>query len=171
MRKKFIIKLGILGLAAIFLLSMASYSTDKEVTTKGKPDKPFKPGKPEKDWIQFTGDLATVPGGEVVDGCCPNAGPFPAYTMTLAFWVGDIPPGTPIDGYLFINGYGAGRNHAYKVQFWNDDLYIFIEIIGGVIDNDRKNKVLTVTFENEECFEYWTGTTTLVTFTLVRHQY
>jgi len=168
MRKKLIIKLGILGLAAIFLLSMASYSTDKEVTTKGKPDKPFKPGKPEKEWIAFDGDLV---GSQVVEGCCPNAGPFPEYTMTLTKDVGDIPAGTTIYGYLFINGYGAGRNHAYKVQFWNDDLEIFIEIIGGDIDNDKKNKILTVTFENEECFEYWTETTTLVTFTLVRHQY
>lgn len=166
MRKKLIIKLGILGLAAIFLLSMASYSTDKEVTTRGKPDKPDKPGKPSTEWIQFTGDLA---GAQPVDGCCPNAGPFPEYTMTLGFNVGSFTDGTTIDGYLFINRYGAGRNHAYKVQFWNDDLEIFIEIIGGDIDNDKKNKILTVTFENEECFEYWTETTTLVSFTLVRH--
>jgi hypothetical protein len=168
MRKKLIIKLGILGLAAIFLLSMASYSTDQEVTTRGKPDKPFKPGKPGKERIAFLGpDLL---GDQVLEGCCPNAGPFPEYTMTLGFDVGGFTAGTTIDGYLFINGYGAGRNHAYKVQFWNDDLEIFIEIIGGDIDNDKKNKILTVTFENEECFEYWTETTTLVSFTLVRHE-
>ncbi len=168
MRKKLIIKLGILGLAAIFLLSMASYSTDQEVTTQGKqdkPGKPNKPGKPKTEWIEFYGDLV---GGQPVDGCCPNAGPFPEYTMTLPFGVGDIPAGTTIDGYLFINVYGACRNNAYIVQFWNDDLKIFIEIIGGVIDYDKKTKVLTVTFENEECVDYCTGTTTPVTFTLVR---
>jgi len=165
MRKKLIIKLGILGLAAIFLLSMASYSTDQEVTTQGKPDKP---GESKTELITFEGDLA---GYQAVDGCCPNAGPFPEYTMTLGFEVGGFPAGTEYDGYLFINGYGAGRNHKYIVQFWNDDLKIFIEIIGGVIDYDKKNKVLKVTFENEECVEYWTGTTTVVTFTLVRRPY
>ena len=166
MRKKLIIKLGILGLAAIFLLSMASYSTDKEVTTKGKPDKPFKPGKPEKEWIAFDGDLV---GSQVVEGCCPNAGPFPEYTMTLNFDVGCVPANT-YDGYLFINGYGAGRNHAYIVQFWKKD-EIFIQIIGGDIDYDKWNRVLTVTFENAECVDYCSGITTLVTFKLVRRAY
>jgi hypothetical protein len=168
MRKKLIIKLGILGLAAIFLLSMASYSTVQEVTTQGKPDKPDKPGKSKTEWIAFDGDLV---GGQPVDGCCPNAGPFPEYTMTLPFEAGGFPPGTCHDGYLFINGYGAGRNNAYIVQFWNDDLKIFVEIIGGVMDYDKKNKILTVTFENEECFDYYAFTTTLVSFTLVRRPY
>ncbi len=167
MRKKLIAKLGILGLAAIFLLSMASYSTDQEVTTRGKPDKPDKPGKSKTEWIAFDGDLV---GGQPVDGCCPNAGPFPAYTMTLAKDVGCVPAGTTINGYLFINGYGAGRDHAYIVQFWKDP-EIFIEIIGGDIDYDKWNRVLTVTFENAECVDYCTGTTTLVTFTLVRSPY
>lgn len=163
MRKKLIIKLGILGLAAIFLLSMASYSTDQQKDKGGKD----KGGKSKTEWIEFSGDLV---GGQPVEGCCPNAGPFPAYTMTLAKDVGSVPAGT-YNGQLFINGYGAGRNHAYIVQFWNDDLEIFIQIIGGDIDNDKKNKILTVTFENEECVDCWTGTTTLVTFTLVRHSY
>ncbi len=126
-----------------------------------------KGGKSKTEWIEFEGDLA---GGQAVERCCPNAGPFPAYTMTLNIGVGCVPAGT-YDGYLFINGYGAGRNHAYIVQFWKDP-EIFIQIIGGVIDNDKKNKVLTtVTFENAECVDYCTGTTTLVTFTLVRHPY
>lgn len=164
MRKKLIIKLGILGLAAIFLLSMASYSTDKEVTTRGKPDKPDKPGKPKTEWIEFSGDLV---GGQPVDGCCPNAGPFPEYTMTLNKDVGCV-PATTYNGYLFINGYGAGRNHAYIVQFWNDDPEIFIQIIGGDIDYDKKNRILTVTFIDEDCVDMCSGTTTLVNFKLVR---
>jgi len=96
MRKKLIAKLGILGLAAIFLLSMASYSIDKEVTTHGKPTKP---GKTNTEWIQFTGDLQ---GGQPVEGCCPNAGPFPEYTMTLLFEGDNFSEGT-YDGQLFIN--------------------------------------------------------------------
>ena len=35
------------------------------------------------------------------------------------------------------------------VQLWNDEIGVAIEIIGGVIDNDKKDKVLTVTFEDE----------------------
>jgi hypothetical protein len=128
--------------------------------------KPEKPSKSNTEWIAFDGDLV---GGQEVEGCCPNAGPWPAYTMTLLFKVGDFPPGT-YDGQLFINTYGAGRNHKYKVQFWNNEIGLFIEIIGGVIDNDRKNKVLTVTFTDEECVDGWTGNhIAYVTFTLVRH--
>ncbi len=125
-----------------------------------------KGGKPKTEWIEFWGDLE---GGQPVDGCCPNAGPFPEYTMTLAKDVGCVPAGT-YNGYLFINGYGAGRDHAYIVQFWKDP-EISIEIIGGDIDYDKWNRVLTVTFENAECLDYCTGNTRLVSFTLVRHAY
>ena len=99
MRKKLIAKLGILGLAAIFLLSMASYSTVQEVTTQGKPDKPDKPGESKTEWIAFEGHLV---GGQAVEGCCPNDGPFPEYTMTLLFEGDNFSEGT-YDGQLFIN--------------------------------------------------------------------
>ena len=167
---KKILDLKLLGLVVILTVALVFIGVnfmEGQVQTQDKPDKPFQPGKPGKEYIAFTGDLS---GEAVVEGCCPNAGPFPEYTMTLTFDVGENPSGTPIDGYLFINGYGAGRNHAYKVQFWNDDLEIFIEIIGGEIYNDKKNKILTVEFINEECYEYWTESTRLVTFTLVRHE-
>jgi hypothetical protein len=133
---------------------------------QGKPDKPDKPGTPEAEWIAFDGDLV---GGQAVVGCCPNAGPWPEYTMTLLFEAGDFPPKT-YDGQLFINYYGAGRNQKYKVQFWNDEIGLFIEIIGGVIEYDRKNKILTVTFTDDECVDGVTGNhIDYVTFTLVRH--
>ncbi len=132
-----------------------------------KPDKPDKPGKPKTEWIAFTGELE---GGQVVEGCCPNAGPFPPYTMELKFGSYIFPPGT-YDGWLFINTYGAGRNRKYKVQFWWDyDRDLGIEIIGGVIDYDKKNKVLTVTFTHEECVHIKSGDPiAVVNFTLVRH--
>jgi hypothetical protein len=121
-----------------------------------------KPGETRIEWIVFDGDLS---GEQEVEGCCPNAGPFPEYRMTLSFDVGDL-AGT-YDGQLFINTYGTGRNREYIVQFWNDE--IGIEIIGGVIVYDRKNKVLTVTFEDEECVDIETGDhIAWVTFTLVR---
>ena len=146
---------------------------ESQVKTQGKPDKPDKPDKPglpDPEWIEFWGE--DLNGGQEVIGCCPNAGPWPEYTMTLLFDVSEVLTAGTYDGQLFINYYGAGRNQKYRVQFWKDyDLDFGIEIIGGVIERDKKNKVLTVTFENEECFEYWTETTTLVNFTLVRHQY
>ena len=113
----------------------------------GKPVKEPKDPKPEKttaECITFTGDLI---GDQQVEGCCPNAGPFPAYTMTLDLDMGSL-DGT-YEGQLFINYYGAGRNREYIVQFWNDEIGVAIEIIGGVIVNDKKTKVLTVTFDDE----------------------
>ncbi len=45
-----------------------------------KPDKPGKPGNTQTELIVFTRDLE---GSQDVAGCWPNAGPFPAYTMTF----------------------------------------------------------------------------------------
>jgi len=171
MKKLFDLKLfGLVAFLAFTLVFIGFIGVDfieGQVEIQDKPDKPGKPGKPGEsntEWIAFDGDLI---GGQPVEGCCPNTGPFPYYTMTLSTGEPGFPIGT-YDGQLFINNYGAGRDHRYKVQFWNDDLNIFIEIIGGVVDNDKKNKVLTVTFEDEECVEKWTGAKALVTFTLVR---
>ena len=162
MRKKLITKLGILGLAAIFLLSMASYSTDQEVTTQGKPDKP---GESKTELITFEGDLA---GYQAVDGCCPNAGPFPEYTMTLTKDVGHIPAGT-YNGNLFINGWG---DRQYKVQFWIEGCDFAFEIRGGVFDFNKWTRVSTVIFTDVLCEDFCTGQPLAeLTFTLVRHPY
>ena len=67
-----------------------------------------------------------------------------------------IPYGT-YDGYLFINVFGAGPSAQYKVQFWTWDYDerdpgtgdYFFEIYGGVLDRNRKTKVLTVTVDDE----------------------
>lgn len=126
-----------------------------------KPEKPDKPDQIKAECIVFTGALDTVEGSEVIEGCCPNAGPFPVYGMTVL--------GEDYVGELFINNYGAGRDHSYIVQFWNE--VVEFEIIGGVIDNDKKNKVLTVTFVNEEATLWRSGvgeTYPFVTFDLVR---
>jgi hypothetical protein len=128
---------AIIGIFCIAILIVSAANADK-------PPKPPKPDKTTAECITFTGDLI---GHQQVEGCCPNAGPFPAYTMTLD--LDSSPPDGTYEGELFINYFGAGRNKKYIVQFWNDDLGVAIEIIGGVIDNDKNNKVLTVTFENE----------------------
>ena len=128
--------IAFIGIFCIAILIVSGVNADK-------PPKPPKPGGTTAECIVFTGDLI---GGQEVEGCCPNAGPFPAYTMTLDSL--GLLDGT-YEGQLFINYHGAGRNKKYIVQFWNDDLGVAIEIIGGVIDNDKKNKVLTVTFEDE----------------------
>lgn len=118
----------------------------------GKPNKPPKPGRSKPECIVFTGDLQSVEGGTEIIGCCPNAGPFPAYTMTLN--VVGIPYGT-YDGQLFINSLRTEEVTGYIVQFmtWNwdndtpgNDDYFF-EIRGGDVVKDRKNKVTTVTFD------------------------
>ncbi len=158
---KLIVFLGVFCIAALMASSQVA---------QGKPEKPDKPGNSFTEWIEFTGDLM---GGQPVDGCCPNAGPWPAYTMTLGFDFDGFPAGTPINGWLFINYYGAGRDQKYKVQFWWDyDANLGIEIIGGKIHLDRKNKVLTVTFEGDECVYIKSKNfIRLVDFMLVRHSY
>ena len=127
-------------------------------------------GNTESECIVFTGDLS---GEEVVEDCCPNAGPFPVYNMTLDLHDEDgnaYEGNGNYDGQLFISGYGAGRNHRYIVQFWNYADGICFEIIGGAIDNDKKNKVLTATFKDEQarCEFYEDVTFPLVSFTLLR---
>jgi hypothetical protein len=170
---KKLLDLKLFGLVAILTVALVFIGVDfieSQIKTQGKPPKPPKPGKTTTEWIQFTGDLV---GGQPVDGCCPNAGPFPEYTMTLTRDVGDIPAGT-YEGNLFINVYGVGRkeNRQYIVQFGTGDCKVAIEIIGGVIDFDKWNRVLTVTFKDEYCEDWCTGQIIdELTFTLVRHPY
>ena len=123
---------------------------------KDNPNKPPKSDNPKKtkaECILFTGDLL---GMAEVEGCCPNAGPFPAYTMTLDLhdangndYVGDYV------GQLFMN---FAPDEGYKVQFWNWDSdneipgvgNIFFEIYGGDIIYDRKSNFLNVTFTDAQ---------------------
>ena len=138
---------------------------------KGKPDKPAKPGETTTELIVFEGDLE---GSAVVEGCCPNAGPFPAYELTVIRDLGEnqeVSQGT-YSGYLFLNFYGNGRNREYVVRFWGSSPSggtIDIEIIGGLIDDDKRNKRLTVTFVGEDCVDRESQQLIeVVTFTLVR---
>lgn len=122
------------------------------VSAKDKPGKPEKPDTSKTEWIAFQDDLV---GAQEVEGCCPNAGPFPQYTLEVPNSVGLLEKGI-YQGQVFMNFYGVGRDQRYIVQFWNDE--IAIEIIGGVITQDRKSKVLTVTFENETCVDLFEKT-------------
>jgi hypothetical protein len=135
-----------------------------------KPDKPGKPDDPPGELIVFTGDLQ---GWAHVEGCCPKSGPSPRYTIFLEndLVTDSVPPVTvyeagTYDGELFMNGYGAGQDRKYIVQFHAccthvdsvDDCKglhpeMKFEIIAGTRVHDKKNKVLTVTFVDEP---YWT---------------
>jgi hypothetical protein len=115
---------------------------------------------PKKTTAECIGFIGALEGMAEVEGCCPNAGPFPAYTMTLDLhdangndYVGDYV------GQLFMNGSGSGPNPGYKVQFWSWDVDtetpgdgdIFFEIDGGdIFFYDRKNKYLNVTFTDAQ---------------------
>ena len=125
-----------------------------------KPDKP--PTAPPEcivfsDNTYDVGPHGYLEGGQdgPVVGCCPNAGPYPFFTMTLHN-LGLLPDGT-YDGQIFINVFGTGPNQTYKVQFWTwdnetetpGDGDYFFQIYGGVLERDRKAKVLTVTFTGE----------------------
>jgi hypothetical protein len=118
------------------------------------------------------GDLE---GNEIVMGCCPNAGPSPVYTMTLSntFPFEDL-RGT-YTGKIFMNGTGRQSPGAYIVQFWwsenaSDDT-TFIEIRGGVARKDKRTKILTVTFVDDQCeifINHVSIDTVWVDFTLIR---
>ena len=68
---------------------------------------------------------------------------------------------------------GHGKKKSYIVQFWwPEDAYYFIEIRGGDIEENKKTKILTVTFVDEPC-KIWINDVLLtepvpVTFTLTR---
>jgi hypothetical protein len=132
----------------------------------GKPDqkgKPPRPGNIAEECIVFTGDY--LEGGQVVVGCCPNAGPAPAYTMTVDLDVAGIHD-VARAGYLFakpvttrVKGQKTVR---YKIQFftWDWDARLpgdgdyFFEIYCDGDDIDETNGVLTVTVE-EETAKVW----------------
>jgi hypothetical protein len=155
-----------------------------------KPDSPGKQDKPPKtdtELIVFTGDLQ---GWAHVAGCCPNAGPFPEYTITLPEPLVDdsVPPETvypagTYNGELFMNSYGAGQVSEYIVQFHaccvdhvpciDGNLPVMtFEIIGGtkVGVGKKKDRVLTVTFVDEPYWADWNRGTPagLVSFEITR---
>ena len=130
------------------------------VVSGAKAEGQGKPGKPPftgQECIVFTGDQLRphLDGKQVVEGCCPNRGPFPPYTMEL--W--DVLDGFEgvYDGHLFVNQYRPGRIRQYMVEFWTDELHFVV--MGGVVKEDTKNK-LVVDFDiyNSECDEYSSGT-------------
>jgi hypothetical protein len=160
-KRRYEMKGRLIAFAGIFCIAALIASSQ---VAKGKPDNPA-PGKSKTEWIEFWGDLQ---GGQPVDGCCPNAGPWLPYRMWLNSEVSGHPAGTWYDGRLFIN-YGREQ---YIVQFWTDDQDVAIVIRGGVVDFDKRTKVLTVTFTEELCVDMDTGQAIAkVTFTLVRRPY
>ncbi len=121
---------------------------------KGKPDKPDKPGnKPASgELITFTGDLA---GGQMVEGCCPNRGPNPEYTMTLSGAFEDI-SGEDLSGThtgnIFMNSWAPKRTDYgdYKVHFdWSiESVDYCIVIDGGNNISVKGTKITVVEFDN-----------------------
>ena len=145
---------AIVGILFIAMLVVSGANADK-------PEGQVKQGKPpstSKECIVFTGEqsLPHLDGKQVVEGCCPNRGPFPPYTMELSNEVLEGFEGV-FDGNLFVNQYRPGRIRQYMVEFWTDQLHFVV--MGGVVKEDTKNK-LVVDFDinNSECDEYSSGT-------------
>jgi len=123
-----------------------------------KPEEP--PGKPQDpgttlDLIIFEGDLE---GQAIVEDCCPNAGPNPAYTMTvtrdLGLAPGPVVPEGEYEGFIFMNFFGTKKNQQYYIKFWGSSssspgLNVAFGIKGGIIDFDRKSGVLFVDFDGD----------------------
>jgi hypothetical protein len=130
-----------------------------------------KPHGDNGELITFIGDLA---GSQQVVGCCPNAGPNPEYTMILnEDKFGEI-SGTH-DGFLFMNAFGRKLPWAYMVQFsWTENnTKTYLEVRGGEVQKDKKNKITIITFTNEPCEIRIDGVltgTVSVNFTVTREQ-
>jgi len=155
-----------------WLIVIAAFASLMFVVTgleAGKPDKLPKPDKTPGELIVFTGELE---GWAHVVDCCPNAGPFPRYTMDLPNGLYDsegnevYPPGT-YDGELFMNNYGVAE---YIIQFHaccthEDSVDLCkgvlpemkFEIIGGTLMSvgDKKAKGLVVNFDEESWWKDW----------------
>jgi len=156
--------------AAILLVFVACETQPVGVDT---PDAQFskggKPGKPDKpaggELITFTGDLEGI---QEVEGCCPNRGPFPEYSMTFQnpLFPSEI-NGVEQTGNIFMNNWAPKRADYgdYKVQFWwyaeweEETIRYFIEINGGEKVYDRTTRETTVTFDPENIveMEIWRG--------------
>ena len=162
-------RVAIVGILFIGTLVVSGANADK-------PQGQGKPGKPpltSKECIVFTGEqsLPHLDGKGIVEGCCPNRGPYPPYTMELSNVVLEDFEGA-YDGNLFVNQYRPGRIRQYMVEFWTKDLHFVV--VGGVVKVDTKNN-LVVDFDiyNSECDEYSSGTykgrcQNIPTFRLVR---
>lgn len=148
-------RVAFVGALCIAMLIVSGAYGDK---TEGQ-GKPGKPPSTSKECIVFTGDLQ---GGQVVEGCCPNRGPFPEYEMTLSDGILDGFDET-YNGHLFVNQYGPGRVQQYKVEFWTDDLH-FVVIGGVVVEQTRTRLEMAFTPGNSDCEQC----TRSPKFTLVR---
>ena len=157
---------AIVGILFIAMLVVSGENADKP---EGQ-GKPAKPPSTSGECIVFTGDLA---GKQVVEGCCPNRGPFPEYTMTLSAGILEDIVGGVYEGNVFMNQWGPGRTRQYIVQFWTPKDELFLEVKGGVVLEETRNK-LTVRFipTNSVCRDYsmaWDRPCLLApTFTLER---
>lgn len=160
----------IIALTFSFFLFGCQVANDSNINSPNNSLEKKPPKNEKSELIDITGDLV---GSQEVVGCCPNAGPFPEYRLTLV----ENPFPSEIsgehDGNIFMNKVGNGKNKSYMVQFWwtdNGSDY-FIEIRGGVFQEDKKTKTLTATFTDAPC-KTWIDdvltSTVPVTFNLTR---
>jgi hypothetical protein len=119
-------------------------------------------------------DHVYLVGGEdcAIEGCCPNAGPWPLYEMTLnSVWYTDasgaelLLDNKAVIGHLFMNGYGRNAPYeGWKVQFWTCNYQarrpvggdFFFQIRGGTeVPQPKKSKVSVIEFLDADDATLW----------------
>ena len=148
------------GVFCIALLIVSGAYADKPTKEPKEPKSP-RPGNIAIECIGFTG--SNLQGRQVVEGCCPNAGPFPEYTMTVDLDFEHIHIHDEARaGYLFAKPLRikvkGQTTYYYIVQFntwdWNAEIPpgegdYFFDIRCDGNDIDETNDVLTVTVVDE----------------------
>jgi hypothetical protein len=148
------------GVFCIAMLIASGAYADKPPKDPKEPKSP-RPGNIAIECIEFTG--SNLQGRQVVEGCCPNAGPFPEYTMKVDLDFEHIHIHDDARaGYLFAKPLRikvkGQTTYYYIVQFntweWNAEIIpgegdYFFDIRCDGNDIDETNDVLTVTVVDE----------------------
>ena len=173
------------GVAIIGIFCIAIWA-GSFADAKGKPEKPPNPGGgrdgTKAECIVFTDNKndpdsvhVYLEGGQdcAIEGCCPNAGPWPQYRMNLhnvcyesAFGITEcLQDEKPFLGYLFMNSFGRNAPYeGWKVQFWTCDCRnhapgdgdFFFQIRGGTeVPQGKKSKVSVIKFLDAEDATLW----------------
>jgi len=166
MKGRLVAFVGVFCIATLIVSGAYADKPDNSGKPPKEPKEPHRPGNIAVECMAFSGE--PLLGHQQVVGCCPNAGPWPAYQMFLDFElivddevVYDV--NGLYDGHLYAKPvrtkFKGQTTRRYMVNFctWDwgteipgdDDYFIEMWSDGDDIQYDETTDVLTVTFDND----------------------